>query len=121
MKDCGTSAGIDTSYIEGLSSWKGPFYNNCLYYENGKLTDKPYIKFPVLFQNNSFINKGIVKLICYGPVKKGDFLSTYFLYGTCFSSGNEFEEPAFAKALQDKFSDGIDLIDAEFLQQPYQI
>lgn len=113
-KSC-RQAGIISTKPHNIESWvnKG-LIEGLLYYGNGRKTDKPYIKYPLLYTGGKLINKGKVKLLVYGRVNKGDFLSTYFVYGVAFSSGNVMET-SFAISLEDKFYEGIDFLNAEFL------
>lgn len=113
------SAGIDTALP--LIDKNNNYLDGFLYYGNASLTDKPYIKFPYLYLNGNFFNYGNHIVQCYGRAKKGDYISTFFLYGVAFSSGQEFEEPSFAIALENKESEGIGGLLVKFLQQPNKI
>lgn len=111
-----SQAGIIEVLPESPEAWNKQFLlKGLLYYGNAKKTDKPYIKYPVLFDGENLISSGKADILLFGTAKKGDFISTYFIYGVGFNCGTEFKELAFAIALEDKESNGIGLINVEFL------
>lgn len=110
-----SQAGIIEVLPESPENWNREFLlEGLLYYGNAQKTDKPYIKFPVLFDGENLINTGKAKILLFGTANKGDFISTYFIYGVGFNCGTEFKELAFAVALEDKESSGIGPINVEF-------
>ena len=77
------------------------------------LTKTPFLKDIYVFYNGEMVNKGKAKCYIYGPISKGQFVSTYYLYGIGFATN--MEECAFAKSLQDKLTPGIGEIEIEFI------
>lgn len=93
------------------------FMNHMLYYGDGKLTDKFFIKNVV--SSPSFKKEGPV--YCIGNVKEGDYLTTSEMYGVAVRS--ESEDVAFAKVIHinDMYENDknefmkVRLVDVEFL------
>lgn len=80
------------------------------------LTKAPFLKDVYVFYKGKLVNSGKAKCYIYGPIKKGQFVSTYYLYGIGFATN--MKEPAFAIALEDKLNYDIGEIEIEFLPRP---
>lgn len=108
--------GVDNTPLNIIKPKK--FMNHLLYYADGKLTDKFFIKnvvtSPTFEKNNP--------LYCIGNINVGDYVSTSEIYGVAMKSENE--ETAFGKVISiesdlynnDKNNNmDIKLINVEFL------
>lgn len=86
-----------------------------LYYDKGQLTDAPYITNVIVGDLEGYpVIKGQQMVFCYGKVAAGDYLSSYYIKGVGFSCG-DFQQGAFAVALEDKHSENIGLLHVRLL------
>ena len=84
-----------------------------LYDNNGKLVHCPFVKQIRLYDGKIPLKNDIVQIYTYGRVKKGQYLSTYYIYGVAFATSNK--EVAFGIAEENKVTDNIGLINAKIL------
>lgn len=111
-----SQAGIVENLPEGIENWPKDFLiKGYLYYGKCRMTDKPYIRYPVLYDGDNLVREGNAQVLVFGKVENGNYISTYFIYGVGFSCGTDFSEIAFAKALEDKNDNGIGLLNVKFL------
>lgn len=92
------TGGVDFSEFSPI---EGRVYSKqLLYYKDGELTNKFFIKNVHLYDGEKFIKNGEHKMYLYNYKlsKVGDFVSTCPIKGTCFSCGNE--ELAFGKIIR---------------------
>lgn len=110
--------GIDESTFTKIGNY---FANNLLYYSGSILTNKNFIKNPVLHKDGEFFSSGEHTIYVYQHVKKGAFLSTCAVKGCAFKT--DFEEIAFAIALEDSWkptdrnADYVEKVRVKFLQR----
>lgn len=83
--------GIDNTPLNIIKPDK--FMNHLLYYGEGKLTDKFYIKNVVT--SPTFTKENPV--YCIGDINVNDYVSTCEMYGICMKTNNE--EKAFGKVI----------------------
>lgn len=84
-----------------------------IYDINNNLITLPFVKQIRLYDGKIPLKNDIIQIYTYGKVKKGQYLSTYYIYGVAFATSNK--EVAFAIAEEDKITDNIGLIDAKVL------
>lgn len=116
MEETRINIGVDESTFTRIGNY---FAENLLYYSGSILTDKYFIKNPVLYKDGEFLSSGEHTIYVYQHVKKGDYLSTCPVKGCAFKT--EFAEIAFAVALEDskkptdRYADYVEKVHVKFI------
>ena len=84
-----------------------------LYDKNQCLIKYPFQKDIYLYDRKKPHTNDIFPIYIYGSVKKGQFISTYYIYGVAFPTSSK--EIAFGIAMEDKNYQEIDKINVKFL------
>lgn len=91
----------------------GNYRDNFLYYGEGQLTDHSCIKNVYIYTKGQFSNTGKHKIMCYGPIEPGQYLTTCEFLGCGVMIDNK--DFAFARAVTGRSDGKVGFIDAVFL------
>lgn len=101
MLDKKRTIGVDFSEFTGCNI-SHPV-KGLLYYSEGKLTDKHYIKNVYTWNGIEFVNNGEHLIHVLGECKEGDYLTTCTIRGAAMVTDNK--EVAFARATKSRIPD----------------